>query len=173
MTSGTSSLAITVLPVATGTSFTALTVMFITADVTPVPVSLTVYVKLEFVESFNADVNVKSASWAAVIVIPLVTVTVPAVWVSVPPFRFNPVIVTEARLSPSTSVKLKSPGPITSGTSSFAMTVLPVATGTSFTAFTVIFITADVTPIPASFTAYVKLELAESFKAEVKVKSAS
>ena len=83
---------------------------------------------------------------------PLVTVTAPPVWVSVPPFRFNPVIVTEARLSPSTSVKLKSPGPISRGTSSFAITVLPVATGTSFTALTVMFMIADVTPVPASLT---------------------
>ena len=45
-----------------GASFTALTVMFIIADVTPVPASLTVYVKLELVESFKVDVNVKSAS---------------------------------------------------------------------------------------------------------------
>ena len=159
MTTGTSSAAITVLPVATGTSLTALTVMFRTAG--------------GHAQARIIDRVGESWSWwsfkrrgkgevrqfqPAVTVMPLVTGTVPPCSgvKPVPPLSVRPGDGHRGQgVAVPHRLKLtKAPAPINLlGTSSVAITVLPVATGTSLTALTVMFMTErEVTPRPASLT---------------------
>ena len=70
-------LVIAKLRMAAEISFTAFTEVLITVEVRQLQVWLTVWVKDESVESFKAEVKVKSASSAAVMVMPLVTVVAP------------------------------------------------------------------------------------------------